>query len=115
MHAVGPNALAGGFNAALGSLLAGLPRRLSYSLGDLSGLMQAATAEPPRAAAGGGPWNVDSACCGGGRMPAQLDAVRGPRALPVLGLVGPPQLIAAALYDGPPEFTAPVNLKQLII
>ena len=106
------------------AVLSHLPRRLSYSLGDLSGLMQAATAEPPRAAAGGGPWNVDSACCGAGRLGAQggcqpnstLCVDRG-RYL-FWDSSGHPtqraaQLVASALYDGPPEFTAPVNLKQL--
>uniref|UniRef100_K3Y2Q3 Uncharacterized protein n=1 Tax=Setaria italica TaxID=4555 RepID=K3Y2Q3_SETIT len=60
-----------------------------------------------------GLWNVDAACCGGGRlggperMPAQLDAVRylfwdsaghlTQRAA---------KLIASAFYDGPPKFAA---------
>ena len=124
--AAGLNALAGGFNGALGPLLAGLPRRLRglrYSLGDLGGLMQAATVDPPRAP-DGGPWNVDSACCGAGRLGAQggcqpnstLCVDRG-RYL-FWDSSGHPtqraaQLVASALYDGPPEFTAPVNLKQL--
>jgi phospholipase/lecithinase/hemolysin len=67
--------------------------------------------------------NIDSACCGSGRLGAESDC------LPNSALCGdhdkfvfwdrvhPSQrageLSAAAFYDGPAEFTAPINFKQL--
>ncbi|CAN6334103.1 unnamed protein product [Urochloa humidicola] len=124
--AAGANALAAGFNDALRSLLASLAHRLpglAYSVGDLYGVMQATVADP-RAA---GLSNVDSACCGDGRLGAQsggchpnstLCADR--RRYLFWDSFGHPtqraaQLVASAFYDGPAQFAAPVNLKQLVL
>ena len=69
----GADALASGFDDALRSLLYSLAAGdhrldgLTYSLGDLYGLMRAIIADPPAA----GFADVDSACCGGGRLGAQ--------------------------------------------
>uniref|UniRef100_A0ACD5WRH5 Uncharacterized protein n=1 Tax=Avena sativa TaxID=4498 RepID=A0ACD5WRH5_AVESA len=118
----GLNQLAAGFNDALESLMASLAARLPglvYSLADSYGLTQATFADPQTS----GYVNIDSACCGSGRLGADSDC------LPNSTLcanhdqfvfwdrVHPSQrageLTAAAFYDGPPEFTAPINFKQL--
>ncbi|CAL5050221.1 unnamed protein product [Urochloa decumbens] len=117
------NALAAGFDVALGSLLATLQHRLhglAYSLGDLYGLMQATIADPGAA----GLSNVDTACCGGGRLGAQSgcqpnSTVCADRRRYLFWDYGHPtqraaELVASAFYDGPARFTWPVNLKQLV-
>ncbi|CAN6173644.1 unnamed protein product [Urochloa humidicola] len=120
----GANALAAGFNDELRALMASLHHRLrglNYSIGDLYGVMQATIADP-RAA---GLSNVDSACCGDGRLGAHgggcqpnstLCADR--RRYLFWDSAHPTQkaaqLVASAFYDGPTKFAAPVNLKQLV-
>uniref|UniRef100_A0ACD5XM29 Uncharacterized protein n=1 Tax=Avena sativa TaxID=4498 RepID=A0ACD5XM29_AVESA len=118
----GLNQLAAGFDGALESLLASLAARLPglvYSLADSYGLTQATFADPQAS----GYTTIDSACCGSGRLGADNDC------LPNSTLCGnhdqfvfwdrvhPSQrageLSAAAFYDGPPQFTAPINFKQL--
>ncbi|KAJ1261697.1 hypothetical protein BS78_09G050400 [Paspalum vaginatum] len=119
----GANALAAGFNDELRSLLGSLSSRLhgvAYSIGDLLGLMQATIANP-RAA---GLRNVDSACCGGGRLGAQSacqpnSTLCADRRRYLFWDAGHPtqraaQLIVSAFYDGPAQFTVPVNLKKLL-
>ncbi|CAN6192567.1 unnamed protein product [Urochloa humidicola] len=122
----GANALAAGFNDALRTLMASLHHRLrglSYSVGDLYGVMKAVIVDP-RAA---GLSNVDSACCGSGRLGAQGGECQPNSTLCVdrrrylfWDSPGHPtqrvaQLIALAFYDGPAKFAAPVNFKQLMI
>ena len=124
----GADALADGFDDALRSLLASLGSGddhrldgLTYSLSDLYGLMRAIIADP-RAA---GFADVDSACCGGGRLNAQTgctpnatycshrgqylfwDGVHGTQATSKKG--------ALAIFSAPPQmgFAAPINFKQL--
>ncbi|KAM0865885.1 hypothetical protein ACQ4PT_042986 [Festuca glaucescens] len=118
----GLNLLAAGFDDALKSLLTSLAARLPglvYSLADSYGLTQATFANPQAS----GYVNIDSACCGSGRLGAESDC------LPNSTLCGdhdkfvfwdwvhPSQrageLSAAAFDDGPAEFTAPINFKQL--
>ncbi|CAN6173645.1 unnamed protein product [Urochloa humidicola] len=119
----GTNALAAGFDVALRTLLATLRRRLpglAYSLGDLYRLMQAIIADP-RAV---GLSNVDTACCGGGRLGAQSgcqpnSTLCADRRSYLFWDYGHPtqrgaELAAATFYDGPAQFTLPVNLKQLV-
>ncbi|CAN6200472.1 unnamed protein product [Urochloa humidicola] len=123
----GANALAAGFNDALRSLMASLAHRLppglAYSIGDLYGVMRAAVADPRPA----GLSNVDSACCGGGRLGAQSGGGCRPnstlcadrRRYLFWDSSGHPtqraaQLVASAFYDGPAQFAAPLNLKQLV-
>ncbi|CAN6192564.1 unnamed protein product [Urochloa humidicola] len=121
--AQGTNTLAAGFNVALGGLLATLQHRLpglAYSFGDLYGLMQAIIADP-RA---DGLSNVDTACCGSGRLGAQSgcqpnSTLCGDRGRYLFWDYGHPtqhsaELVAATFYDGPAQFTLPVNLKQLV-
>ncbi|KAM0878776.1 hypothetical protein ACQ4PT_034662 [Festuca glaucescens] len=121
----GLNLLAAGFNDALKSLLASLATRLPglvYSLADSYNLTQVTFANP-QASGTYGYVNIDSACCGSGRLGADSDC------LPNSTLCGdhdqfvfwdrvhPSQrageLSAAAYYNGPPQFTAPINFKQL--
>ncbi|XP_066372536.1 GDSL esterase/lipase At5g55050-like [Miscanthus floridulus] len=118
----------GGFDDALRSLLASLGSGddhrldgLTYSLGDLYGLMRAIIADPPAA----GFADVDSACCGGGRLGAQSvcgqpnSTLCGDRRYHLFWDYGHPtqrgaEVIASAVYDGPEQFTTPVNFEQLV-
>ncbi|KAF0902162.1 hypothetical protein E2562_014410 [Oryza meyeriana var. granulata] len=118
----GMNQLAAGFDAALRTLLAGLAARLpglAYSIADSYALTQATFADPLAA----GYANADSACCGGGRLGSEGACERGAA---VCGdrdryvfwdSVHPSQqsnkLGAKAYYDGPGQFTSPINFKQL--
>lgn len=126
------DALAAGFDGALGSLLSSLASAsdddrcrldgLTYSLGDLYGLMRAMIADP-RAA---GLANVDSACCGGGRVGGVVcgqpnSTLCGDRRRYLFWDYGHPtqrgaELIVSAFYDGPDaeQFTLPVSFKQLV-
>jgi hypothetical protein len=125
----GADALAAGFDDALGSLLSRLASDdddhrldgLTYSLGDLYSLMQAIIADPSAA----GFADVDSACCGGGRLGAQSvcgqpnSTLCGDRRRHLFWDYGHPtqrgaELIVSAFYDGPEQFTTPVNFKQLV-
>ncbi|KAJ1260804.1 hypothetical protein BS78_10G260300 [Paspalum vaginatum] len=124
--AEGIDALAAGFDADLRSLLERLGGSsdfpgLAYSLGDLYGLMRAIIADPAAA----GLANVDRACCGGGRLAAQISACQpnstlcADRGRYLFWDYGHPtqrgaQLVASAFYDGPAQFTAPVSLKHLV-
>lgn len=118
----GLNLLAAGFDDALKSLLASLAAKLPglvYSLADFYSHTEVTFANPQAS----GYVNIDSACCGSGRLGAESDC------LPNSALCGdhdkfvfwdrvhPSQrageLSAAAFYDGPAEFTAPINFKQL--
>lgn len=114
------NKVAAGFNDALRSLLAGvrLPG-LVYSLADSYGIMATIFADP-RAS---GFTDVSSACCGSGRR-----GVGG--CLPTSTLcadhdqhyfwdgIHPSQRAASlrvqAFYDGPTQYTTPINFKQLV-
>ncbi|CAN6287602.1 unnamed protein product [Urochloa humidicola] len=120
------NELAAGFNGALRSLLAGLaaaPSRmpgLAYSLADSYGIMEDIFADPPAS----GFADVASACCGGGRLGAA-------GCLPNSALcadrdghyfwdgIHPSQRAAElrveAFYDGPAQYTTPINFKQLVV
>jgi phospholipase/lecithinase/hemolysin len=115
--------LAAGFNDALRSLLAGLaaPRLpgLVYSLADSYGIMATVFADP-RAS---GFTDVSSACCGSGRL-----GVGG--CLPTSTVcanhdqhyfwdgIHPSQRAALlrvqAFYNGPTQYTTPINFKELI-
>lgn len=118
------NLLAASFDDALKSLLTNLAARLPglvYSLADYYNLTSVTFANPQAS----GYVNIDSACCGSGRLGAESDC------LPNSTLCGnhdqfvfwdrvhPSQrageLSAAAFYDGPAEFTAPINFKQLAL
>ncbi|KAM0865878.1 hypothetical protein ACQ4PT_042980 [Festuca glaucescens] len=118
----GLNLLAAGFDDALKSLMVSLTARLPglvYSLADFYSHTEVTLANPQAS----GYVNIDSACCGGGRLGAESDC------LPNSTLCGdhdkfvfwdrvhPSQrageLSAAAFYDRPAEFTAPINFKQL--
>jgi len=122
------NRLAAGFNAALRSLLddlasssSGLPG-LVYSLADNLGLMVDTIAHP-RAS---GFTDVADACCGGGRLGAEaacepnatLCADRGGGQYYFWDNIHPTERAAAlraqAFYDGPAQYTAPINFKQLV-
>ena len=116
----GMNQLAAGFDAALESLLAGLAAKLpgmAYSLADSFGL----AARTDQLAAGF--VNADSACCGGGRLGAEADCLPGATLCAdrdrflFWDRVHPSQraamLSAQAYYDGPAQFTKPINFKQL--
>ncbi|KAG0516278.1 hypothetical protein BDA96_10G348300 [Sorghum bicolor] len=122
------NRLAAGFNAALRSLLAddlaassssGLPG-LAYSLADSLGLM-ADTFADPRAS---GFVDVADACCGGGRLGAEATCAPNATLCADRGQyyfwdnVHPTERAAAlrahAFYDGPAQYTTPINFKQLV-
>ena len=116
----GMNQLAAGFDAALESLLAGLAAELpgmAYSLADSFGF--AALTDPLAA----GFVSADSACCGGGRLGAEADCLPGATLCAdrdrflFWDRVHPSQraamLSAQAYYDGPAQFTKPINFKQL--
>ncbi|CAL4924597.1 unnamed protein product [Urochloa decumbens] len=118
------NRLAAEFNGALKSLLAGLAPKLpglAYSLADSYSLTEVTFDDP--AAAGFD--NLDSACCGGGRLGAQgaceagaplcadrdgyffWDSVHTTQHVARLG--------AEAYYNGPAQFTSPINFKRLAL
>ncbi|CAN6293816.1 unnamed protein product [Urochloa humidicola] len=118
------NRLAAGFNGALKSLLAELAPKLpglAYSLADSYSLTEVTFADPAAA----GFENLDSACCGGGRLGAQgacqagatlcadrdsyffWDTVHTTQHVARLG--------AEAYYDGPARFTTPINFKRLAL
>ncbi|KAM0907696.1 hypothetical protein ACQ4PT_015942 [Festuca glaucescens] len=126
LHATGAcndglNQLAAGFDSALSSLLptlaAGLPG-LAYSLADYYNLTQATFANP-RAS---GFANIDTACCGGGRLGAETDCL--PNSMlcadrgnfvywdRVHACQHAGEITAAAYYDGG-LFTAPLTFKQV--
>ncbi|KAL6873557.1 hypothetical protein ACP4OV_013639 [Aristida adscensionis] len=120
--AAGLNQLAAGFDAALKSTLPTLAAKLpglAYSLADSMGLTQATFANPMAL----GFASSDSACCGGGRLGAEAAcapgaAVCGNRDRYVFwDGVHPSQkaamLGAQAYYNGPPQYTTPINFKQL--
>ncbi|TKV92692.1 hypothetical protein SEVIR_9G176400v4 [Setaria viridis] len=117
------NELAAGFNGALRSLLAGLVPRLqglAYSLADSYGIMAAIFADPLAS----GFTDVASACCGSGRLGAA-------GCLPTSAVcadhdrnyfwdgIHPSQRAASvrtrAFYDGPAQYTTPINFKQLVV
>ncbi|CAN6220780.1 unnamed protein product [Urochloa humidicola] len=116
------NKLAAGFNDALRSLLVNLSERLPglvYSIADSYSLMVTIFADPQAS----GFTDVSSACCGTGRL-----GVGG--CLPTSTLctnhdqhyfwdgIHPSQRAAwlrvQAFYDGPAQYTTPINFKQLI-
>jgi len=116
------NQLAGGFDAALRSLLAGLAPKLpgmAYSLADSLGLTQDTLADPLAV----GFVSSDSACCGSGRLGAQGECTPAAALCPdrdryvFWDSVHPSQrsamLGATAYYDGPPRYTTPITFKQL--
>ena len=117
------NRLANGFNAALRSLLADLASRLPglvYSLADNLGLM-ADTIAHPRAS---GFTDVADACCGGGRLGAEAACTPNATLCADRGQyyfwdnIHPTEraatLRAQAFYDGPAQYTTPINFKQLV-
>ncbi|CAL4934617.1 unnamed protein product [Urochloa decumbens] len=117
------NELAAGFNAALRSLLAGLAARLlglAYSLADSYGIMTDIFADP----AASGFADVASACCGGGRLGAAGCMPTSPLCADrdrhyFWDGVHPSQRAAEvrveAFYDGPAQYTTPINFKQLVV
>ncbi|KAG2608577.1 GDSL esterase/lipase At1g71691-like [Panicum virgatum] len=118
----GMNQLAGGFDGALRSLLAGLAPKLpgfAYSLADSLGLTQDTLANPLAL----GFVSSDSACCGSGRLGAQGECTPAAALCPdrdryiFWDSVHPSQrsamLGAKAYYDGPPRYTTPITFKQL--
>ncbi|OEL18701.1 GDSL esterase/lipase [Dichanthelium oligosanthes] len=118
----GMNQLAGGFDGALKSFLAGLAPKLpgmAYSLADSFGLTQATFANPLAL----GFVSSDSACCGSGRLGAQGECTPTAMLCPnrdryiFWDSVHPSQrsamLGAQAYYDGPAQYTTPISFKQL--
>ncbi|WVZ78421.1 hypothetical protein U9M48_026133 [Paspalum notatum var. saurae] len=116
------NELAASFNDGLRSLLGDLASRLpgfAYSLADSLGLMAATFADPPAY----GFTDVATACCGGGRLRAETGCT--PNAtlcadhdrLYFWDNIHPCQraafLRAQTFYDGPAQYTMPINFKQL--
>lgn len=119
------NALARGFNDALGKVMAKLAAALPgmrYSVGSSYNLISFITAHPEAA----GFKDVASACCGGGRLRAQTWC--GPNATycanrndhiywdEVHGTQATSQKGAKAIFAAPVKlgFAAPINFKQLI-
>ncbi|CAN6177312.1 unnamed protein product [Urochloa humidicola] len=116
------NQLAGGFNGALESLLAGLARKLpglDYSLADLFGFTQDTLADPASA----GFTDIAGACCGSGRLGGEAECapnatlcadrdrhVFWDRAHPSQRMAF---LAAQAFYDGPAKYTTPISFMQL--
>ncbi|XP_040381412.1 GDSL esterase/lipase At5g55050-like [Oryza brachyantha] len=116
------NQLAAGFDAALRTAASGLAARLpglAYSIADSYALTQVTLANPGAA----GYANVDSACCGGGRLGAEAACQRGATLCGdrdryvFWDSVHPSQqankVAAKAYYDGPARFTEPISFKQL--
>ncbi|KAF8672859.1 hypothetical protein HU200_049197 [Digitaria exilis] len=122
----GLNQLAAGFDAELRSLLAGLAPKLSgfvYSLADSFGLTQSTFADPQAS----GYTDIAGACCGSGRLLAEADCFPNATLCSAVSEVRdqhvfwdryhPAQraclLTAEAFYDGPAQYTTPINFKQL--
>ncbi|GJM97406.1 hypothetical protein PR202_ga14330 [Eleusine coracana subsp. coracana] len=118
----GLNQIAGGFDGALKSMLAGIAAKLpgmAYSLADSFGL---STATDPVAA---GFVNGDSACCGGGRLGAEADCLpnatlcANPDRYLFWDRVHPSQrtamISAQTFYNGPAQFTTPISFQQLAL
>ncbi|XP_066372273.1 GDSL esterase/lipase At5g55050-like isoform X2 [Miscanthus floridulus] len=118
----GLNQLAAGFDDALGPLLAGLAARvpgLVYSLADSFRLTQDTFADPGAS----GYTDITGACCGSGRLLAEADCL--PNSTVCTDHDGhvfwdryhPAQraclLTAQAFYDGPAQYTSPINFMQL--
>nr|CAB3468601.1 unnamed protein product [Digitaria exilis] len=118
------NQLAGGFNDALRSLLAGddLAQRLPglvYSLADFFGFTQDTLADP-RAS---GFTDIAGACCGSGRLGGEAECFPNSTLCDdrdrhvFWDLAHPSQraafLAAQAFYDGPDHYTTPINFMQL--
>ncbi|XP_066372257.1 GDSL esterase/lipase At5g55050-like [Miscanthus floridulus] len=118
----GLNQLAAGFDDALGPLLAGLAARvpgLVYSLADSFRLTQNTFADPGAS----GYTDITGACCGSGRLLAEADCL--PNSTVCTDHDGhvfwdryhPAQraclLTAQAFYDGPAQYTSPINFMQL--
>ena len=106
----------GGCADGMNQLAAELPG-MAYSLADSFGF--AALTDPLAA----GFVSADSACCGGGRLGAEADCLPGATLCAdrdrflFWDRVHPSQraamLSAQAYYDGPAQFTKPINFKQL--
>ncbi|TVU07550.1 hypothetical protein EJB05_40911 [Eragrostis curvula] len=117
----GLNQLAAGFDAALNASLVRSLLGLRYSVADSLGL---ATTTDPAAA---GFVNTDSACCGAGRLGAEGDCsmLNSSNLCPNRDIylfwdpVHPSQraamISAQTYYDGPAQFTTPINFKQLAL
>ncbi|CAN6162662.1 unnamed protein product [Urochloa humidicola] len=118
----GLNQLAAGFNAALKNLLAQKQQQLpglAYSIADSFGLTQGALANPMAL----GFVSSDSACCGSGRLGAQGECTPTATLCPnrdtyifwdsVHPGQRPAMIGAKAYYDGPAQYTTPINFKQL--
>jgi hypothetical protein len=118
----GLNQLAAGFDDALGPLLAGLAARLPglvYSLANSFRLTQDTFADPGAS----GYTDIAGACCGNGRLLAEADCL--PNSTVCTDHDGhvfwdryhPAQraclLTAQAFYDGPAQYTTPINFMQL--
>ncbi|KAF8686860.1 hypothetical protein HU200_043364 [Digitaria exilis] len=121
----GLNQLAAGFDAELRSLLAGLAPKLPgfvYSLADSFGLTQSTFADPQAS----GYTDIAGACCGSGRLLAEADCFPNSTLCSTVSerdqhvfwdRYHPAQraclLTAQAFYDGPAQYTTPINFKQL--
>ncbi|TVU43343.1 hypothetical protein EJB05_09803, partial [Eragrostis curvula] len=116
----GLNQLAAGFDGVLeASLAAGKLPGLVYSLADSYGLTVATFADPQAS----GYTDIAGACCGSGRLNAETDCV--PNAtlcanrdqLVFWDRYHPSQraafLTAQAFYNGPAQYTKPINFMQL--
>ncbi|TVU43329.1 hypothetical protein EJB05_09789, partial [Eragrostis curvula] len=119
----GLNQLAAGFDGVLEASLAGLAAGklpgLVYSLADSYGLTVDTFAAPQAS----GYTDIAGACCGGGRLNAETDCV--PNAtlcanhdqLVFWDRYHPSQqaafLTAQAFYNGPAQYTTPINFMQL--
>ncbi|CAL4966329.1 unnamed protein product [Urochloa decumbens] len=123
--AAGLNQLAASFDAALRPMLSGLAARMpdmAYSLADYFGLAQDTFADPQAS----GYTDIAGACCGGGRLLAEAGCLpnstvctsRDERDSHVFwDRFNPSQraslLTAQAFYDGPAQYTEPINFMQL--
>jgi phospholipase/lecithinase/hemolysin len=117
------NQLAAGFNDALESMLAGLATRLPglrYSLADSYGLTTDTFADPQ---ASGGCTDITDACCGCGLLNAETECTPKSRLCTnrdqfvFFDRFHPSQraafLTVTAFYDGPAQYTTPINFRQL--
>jgi phospholipase/lecithinase/hemolysin len=118
----GLNKLAAAFDSELRSLLAGLASRLPglvYSIGDYFRLTQDIFADPQAL----GYTDIAGACCGSGRLLAEGDCMPNSTVCynrdqhVFFDRVHPSQrtafLTAQAFYDGPAQYTTPINFMQL--
>ncbi|OEL38680.1 GDSL esterase/lipase [Dichanthelium oligosanthes] len=121
----GLNQLAAAFDDALRSLLASLAPRLPglvYSLADSLGLTETTFADPQAS----GYTDIAGACCGSGRLLAEADCLRNSTICTsreerdqhvFWDRYHPAQracfLTAQAFYNGPPQYTTPINFMQL--